>query len=142
MAVTVSQLEEEMDRILDEFDRMDDSIDQMLNIAEENSEVADGIYDCAATSGVAAVADIKDLVPTGKQSNKVFIIPNSEAMPATEMYKLGYELRDPATEMNVVPGVHSSLISACKFADADYITVLEKNGLKIYDGKNNKNYFI
>ena len=135
LASTVSQLEDEMNKILDEFNRMDNSIEQILTIAEKNSGVADGIYDCAATSGVAAVADIKDLVPTGEQSNKVFIIPNSEAMPATKKYKLGYKLRGPATEMTVVPGVNSSLISACKFADADYITVLEKNGLKIYDGK-------
>ena len=40
--------------------------------------------------------------------------------------------------MNAVPGVHSSLISACKFADADYITILGKNGLKIYDGQTTK----
>ena len=86
LAVTVSQLEEEMETILDEFNRIDDSIEQMLTIAEENSGVADGIYDYAATSGVAAVADIKDLVPTGKQPNKVFIIPNSEAMLATNKY--------------------------------------------------------
>ena len=36
--------------------------------------------------------------------------------------------------MNVVPGVHTSLISTCKMADAGYITVLDKQGLKIYDG--------
>ena len=133
LASKVSQLEDEMNKILDDFNRIDDLIEQMLSTVKKNSEVADGIYDCAATSGVAAVAavaDIKDLVPTGEQSSKVFIIPNSEAMPATKKYKLRYKLRDPATEMNVVPGVHSSLISACKFADTDYITVSEKNGLK------------
>ncbi len=34
--------------------------------------------------------------------------------------------------MNVVQGVHSTLISACKLADADYVTVLDKNGLNVY----------
>ncbi|MCP4744891.1 MAG: hypothetical protein GY874_01945, partial [Desulfobacteraceae bacterium] len=37
--------------------------------------------------------------------------------------------------MNVVPGVHTSLISACKAADAGYITVLDKDELNIYDSK-------
>ena len=59
-------------------------------------------------------------------------------MPATDKYKLGYDLRDPATEINVVSGVHLSLISTCKFADADYITILAKDGLKIHDGKTTK----
>ena len=87
LAVMVCQLEEEMDRILDEFDMMDNSIEKMLNITEKRNEVAGGIYDCGATSGGAAIKDLKDLEATGKASNKKFIIPNDEAMAATEKYK-------------------------------------------------------
>ena len=56
-------------------------------------------------------------------------------MPASDKMKLPHQLRHPATEMNVVPGMHTSLISGCKFADADYVTVLDKNELNIYDGR-------
>ena len=34
--------------------------------------------------------------------------------------------------MNVVTGVHSTLISTCKLADADYVTILNEKGLIIY----------
>ena len=37
--------------------------------------------------------------------------------------------------MNVVLGVHTSLISVCKLADADYISVLNKYEANIYDAK-------
>ena len=48
--------------------------------------------------------------------------------------KLPFNLRHPATDMNIVPGVHTTLISACKMADAGYVTVLYNDGVKIYDG--------
>ncbi len=36
--------------------------------------------------------------------------------------------------MNVVPGVDFTQISTCKLADVDYVTILDKNGLNVYDG--------
>ena len=47
-------------------------------------------------------------------------------------------LRDPATEMNVVRGLHTSLISITKMADANYVTVFTKEGTKVYDGNTAK----
>ncbi len=57
-------------------------------------------------------------------------------MNATKKVRLAtvHWLRESAVDMNVVPEVHSTLISACKLADADYVTVLDKKGLNIYDG--------
>jgi len=49
--------------------------------------------------------------------------------------KLQHKLREPVNEMNVVPGVHTSLSSACKLSDANYITVLSKHETNIYDAK-------
>ena len=40
--------------------------------------------------------------------------------------------------MNVVPGLESTLVSVCKMAEADCITVLDKGEAKIYDGKTAK----
>ena len=68
LAVSVSKLEDEMNRILDDFDRMDASIDQMLNIAEEE-ESGDEIFDCGATSGVASHTS-KIWSPQGKSPRK------------------------------------------------------------------------
>ena len=62
------------------------------------------------------------------------MLPNIKKMNATEKMALDYDLTAPVAEMNVVPGVHTSLISACKMADTGYITVLDKQGLKMYDG--------
>ena len=47
---------------------------------------------------------------------------------------MDHKLRDPATEMHLVKDLHTSLVSVPKLADADYITVLDKKGAKIYDG--------
>ena len=40
--------------------------------------------------------------------------------------------------MDLVTGVHSTLLSAVKFAYVDYIKILDKEGIKIYDGKTTK----
>ena len=47
---------------------------------------------------------------------------------------MDHKLRDPATEMHLVKDLHTSLVSVPKLADADYITVLDKKGAKIYAG--------
>ena len=51
---------------------------------------------------------------------------------------MDHEMRKVALEMNVVPGLESTLVSVCKMAEADYIPVLDKNEAKIYDGKTAK----
>jgi hypothetical protein len=142
MASTVQDMETRMDEMLSEFDQMNEAIDNMLSKSdtvaqwkEEDEVMPNGIFDTGATSGAAAEKDAKYLINTGEMSDKIFIIPNSEAMPASAKMKLSHQLRHPATEMNVVPGMHTSLISGCKFADADYVTVLDKNELNIYDGR-------
>jgi hypothetical protein len=44
-----------------------------------------------------------------------------------------HNLRPAAREMNIVPGLHSTLISVPKLADAGYTTVFSKAGAAIYD---------
>ncbi len=48
---------------------------------------------------------------------------------------LEYNLCLAAREMNIVPGLHSALVSIPKLVDAGYTTVLNKNGAAIYDDK-------
>ena len=40
--------------------------------------------------------------------------------------------------MNIVPGMHTSLISILKLANAGYTTVLRQDGAEIYDNKTTK----
>ena len=52
--------------------------------------------------------------------------------------EINHKIQEVALEMNVVPGLESTLVSVCKMAKLDYITVLDKNRAKIYDGKPRK----
>ena len=59
----------------------------------------------------------------------------------TERIKLAHELRAPSDEVDIVPGVHSTLLSGVKFSDSDYVTMLDKEGIIIYD-ENNQNHHL
>ena len=59
-------------------------------------------------------------------------------MLATERMKLAHKLRAPSYELDIVPGVHSTLLSGLNFIDADYVSVLDKEGININDGKTTK----
>jgi hypothetical protein len=48
---------------------------------------------------------------------------------------LKHNLHLAAGEMNIVPGLHSALVSIPKLADAGYTTVFNKNGAAIYNDK-------
>ena len=81
--------------------------------------------DSGATSKVAPAEDKPDLVDTGQPSRKTF---------AKKKILLKHNLRLVAPwEMNIVPGLHSALVSIPKLADAGYTTVFNKGGVSIYD---------
>ena len=48
--------------------------------------------------------------------------------------RLKHNLREGAGEMNIVPNLHSTLISVPKMAEHGYIAVFDKKEAKIYDG--------
>ena len=83
--------------------------------------------DSGATSGAAPAEDEPDLVDTGQPSGK-----------ATKIMLLQHNLRLAAQEMNIVPGLHSALVSVPKLADARYTTVFNKHGAAIYDDETTK----
>ncbi len=70
----------------------------------------------------------------GEVSNKQFILPSGDVIPATEMAEYPFNLRIPANELHITPGVsHHSLLSTGKFADANYSTVFDKEMVNVYD---------
>jgi hypothetical protein len=85
--------------------------------------------DTGATSGAAAEHDTEAMEDTGKPSAKVFMLPDKSKIQATRKMLLKNKLQEGAREMNVVPVLHSTLVSIPKFADADYITYLTKTRL-------------
>ena len=61
-------------------------------------------------------------------------MPTWTTAPASVKAKLHHMLRDPARTLDMVPNLkHNSLMSARKFADVQYITVLTPNEVLVYD---------
>ena len=61
---------------------------------------------------------------------KEFTCPQGDIAKATKKMELDLDMRKVALEMNVVPGLESTLVSVCKMTEADYNTVLDKNKAK------------
>ena len=93
-----------------------------------------GILDTGCTSGAGAETDMEYFHDTGLPSKKVFMLPNTSKIPATKIMRLKHNLREGAGEMNIVPNLHSSLISVPKMAEHGYIAVFDKKEARIYDG--------
>ena len=94
--------------------------------------------DSGATSGAAPAEDEPDLVNTGQPSRKTFMFPDGRTEKATKKMLLKHILRLSTREMNIVPGLHSALVSIPKLADAGYTTVFNTNGAAIYNAETTK----
>ncbi len=82
--------------------------------------------DSGATSGAAPEEIELDLEDTGQLSEKTFMFPDGRTGKATKRMLLGHNLQLAAREMNIVPGLHSALISIPKLADADTLQYSKK----------------
>jgi hypothetical protein len=71
---------------------------------------------------------------TGRRSKKTFMLPGKTKIKATKMMQLKHNLRAGAGKINIVPNLHSTLISVPKMADYGYIAVFDKTEARIYDG--------
>jgi hypothetical protein len=138
----VAEIEDKFEKLLSEINELCQATEEKIWKAEENDAAQDivemgpfGYLDSACTSGVVTEEDQKYLVDTGEISTKEFTCPQGDIAKATKKMELDLDMRQVALEMNVVPGLESTLVSVCKMAEADYITVLDKNEAKIYDGK-------
>ncbi len=76
---------------------------------------------------------------TGRKSSKIFRLPDGYTQAATEIAELPYDIRAPAKDIHITPGIsENSLISTSKMADTGYITVFDQEQVKIYDANNTK----
>ncbi len=92
-----------------------------------------GILDTGSTSGAGAKHDVDCFHNTGLPSEKVFMLPDKTRIRASKKMWLKHNLRPKASKMNIVPNLHSMLISIPKMADADYIAVFNKKEARIYN---------
>jgi hypothetical protein len=70
-----------------------------------------GILDSGATSGAAPVEDEGSFHDSGQMSDKIFMLPDKRTHRATKKMLLKYNIRAGAREVNIVPGLHTTLIS-------------------------------
>jgi hypothetical protein len=82
-----------------------------------------GILDTEATSGAAPEEDENAFKDTGKLSKKMFMFPDKRTNKAMKKMRLKHNLCPAAREINIVPGLHSTLVSVPKLVDAGYTTV-------------------
>ena len=61
-------------------------------------------------------------------------MPNGGITPATDEGLLYHKVREPARTVDIVPAITTqSLLSMGKFADANYISIFDKEEVNIYD---------
>ncbi len=94
--------------------------------------------DTGTTSGAAAEGDIEALEKTGLPSTKVFMLLDKSKIRSTQKKLPKHKLREGTREMNVVPGLYSTLVSIPKMADSDYIAVFNKHKATINDATTTK----
>jgi hypothetical protein len=73
----------------------------------------------------------------GLPSEKIFMLPDKRKIKATNKMWLKHNLRPKASKVNIVPNLHSMLISVPKMADTDYIALFNKNEARKYDATTN-----
>ena len=119
----------------------DDPIEQVNNINELKQGVLDGsipsaVANSGATSSVGTKRDRKRnaFVATGRQLDKAFHLPNGKVEEASNMDKFQHDMRHPAEDVHIVKGIkRNSLLSIPKFADANYVSIFDKDEVNIYD---------
>jgi hypothetical protein len=89
--------------------------------------------DSEATSGAAPEKDEQDLDDAGNISRKTFMFLDGRTGKAAKKMLLKHNLQLTTREMNMLPGLHSALVSIPRLADAGYTMALTKNGTAIYD---------
>jgi hypothetical protein len=117
---------------------------QQYIIVVDDRELCQGIMDgtipsTIADSGATSGVGTKDHLShrTGEPYNKQFILPSGQLIQATEKVEYRFNVRAPANELLITPGVSQhSLLSTGKYVDANYITVFDKDTINVYNANN------
>ena len=113
--------------------RRENYIANTITKGRKNKSTSTAVFNSGATSNCGRIGN--DFQVTDELSNKIFHLPNGQTATASNIAKLKLNLREPARTVGIVPDLkHNSLISASKFADVNYITILTPTEVLIYDG--------
>ncbi len=100
-----------------------------------NKTIPTAIIGSGASSNVGATKDNFKL--TGRKSDKIFWLPDSSTQAAMDIGELPYQVCQPAKDVHITPGIsENSLVIRSKLADAGYITVFDKDTVKMYNTYN------
>jgi hypothetical protein len=106
--------------------------DDLLWRSMENGTIPSTVVDSGCTLGVGMSDD--PCRWTGRVSKKKNVLPGGKIVNATKIAEYPFKVRAPAQELHITPGVtKNSLLSTSKFADANYITIFDKEAVNIYD---------
>jgi hypothetical protein len=106
--------------------------DKELRRGVINGLIPSAVVDSGATSSVGTPTN--PLAKTGRRSNKVFRLPNWATEEAREIGELATNVRAPARDVHITPGItNTSLISTSKFSDAGCTTIFDGDQVNIYD---------
>ncbi len=106
--------------------------DNLLWRGMENGTIPSTVVDSGCTLGVGTSED--PCQRTGRASKKKFVLPGGKIVNATEIAEYPFKVRAPAQELHITPSVtKNSLLSTSKFANANYITIFDKEAVNIYD---------
>ena len=99
-------------------------------------KIKTAVFDSGATSNFGMEGD--DFILTKEKSNKIFHMPTGTTALAIVKAKLHHIVREPKRTVDMVPNLkHNSLMSARKFADSNYISVLKTTEVSVYDDMSN-----
>jgi hypothetical protein len=108
--------------------------DEELRQGIMDGTIPSTIADSGATSGVETKDNPSHC--TNEPSDKWFILPSGAVIQATEIAEYPFNVRKQA-KVHITPGVSQhSLLSIGKYADANYITVFDKDTVNVYNANN------
>jgi hypothetical protein len=94
------------------------------------------VVDSGATSTCIREADKEFVEVLETNSSKIFLNANGTTSKAGKQAVLNNDLRRAARDADIVPGLAmNSLLSTSKLADSNYITVFDKDEVKIFDAE-------
>ena len=99
------------------------------------STVTPAAFNLGATSNCGLASD--PYIEMGTKTKKIFHLPNGDTAPASIQAKLKHAVRELARTVDIIPELKSnSLLSASKFTNTGYVTILLPDAVHIYKGDN------
>jgi len=112
--------------------RMDLHDDEELRMGVLDGSIPSAVVDSGATSSIGTPTD--QFAKTGRQSNKVFRLPNGATEEAKDIGELATNMQAPARDVHITPGItETSHLSTAKFANAGYTTIFDGDQVNIYN---------